>query len=303
MSDAAPPRPHKEAARITTILDTVLGADRFDRAPVDVAAVALEYSAQIAPDGPIVDIVEADIEGCVGALVAGETKPRKWAIMHQKRQSAGRRAFTIAHELAHFIMHRQRIETDPAFGLSIYCNDEAVTQRSGTGIEAEADTFAADLLMPFHDFRAQLPAKSRPDFAVLSGLAKRYGVSLAAATLRWLEYTETRAILVVSNEGFAQWAKTSKAALRSGRFVRTRNTVFELPVLATAVTRNFTEETKGGISQHSGVWFPEPVVEMCIRSERYDQEYTLLHFETERVWDHGEEIVSDTFDAFNGLAS
>jgi len=196
-------------------------------------------------------------------------------------------------------MHRHRVETKPAFGLSIYCDDEAVTQRSGVGIEQEADAFAADLLMPFHDFRAKLPAKSRPNFAVLSDLAKRYGVSLAAATLRWLEYTETRAILVVSNEGFAHWAKSSQAAFRSGRFVRTKNTVFELPALATAVSRSFNEETKAGIPQDSGVWFPEPVVEMCIRSDRYDQEYTLLHFDKDRSWEHEEELFTDTLDAFN----
>lgn len=85
--------------------------------------------------------------------------------------------------------------------------------------------------------------------------------------------------------------------------MRTRNTVFELPALATAVTRNFTEDTRAGIAQDAGVWFPEAVLEMCIRSDRYDQEYTLLHFEKDRVWDHEEEMVSDTFDVFNRLTS
>jgi Zn-dependent peptidase ImmA (M78 family) len=280
------------------MLDTVLGADRFDRAPVDIAALALEYSANVAPDEQITTIVEDDLPGCVGALVCSEARPRKWAIMYHKGQSKGRRAFTIGHEFGHYVLHRQRIETDPAFKLGIYCDDEAVTQRSGVGIEEEADTFAANVLMPFHDFRAQLPPKARPDFAILSDLAKRYGVSLAAATLRWLEYTETRAMLVVSNEGFAHWAKSSKAAFRSGRFLRTKSEVHELPALATAVTRDFSEEAKAGIPQSAGVWFPEPVVEMCIRTERYDQEYTLLHFEKQRSWDHEEEVVIDSYDRF-----
>lgn len=299
MTASASPRPLKEAARITKMLDAVLGVDRFDREPVDVATLALEYSANVAPGQEITRIVEDDIPGCVGALVCSESKPRKWAIMIHKGQSKGRRAFTIGHEFGHYVLHRQKIETDPAFNLGIYCDDEAVTQRSGVGIEEEADAFAANLLMPFHDFRAQLPAKMRPDFNILSELAKRYGVSLAAVTLRWLEYTETRAMLVVSNEGFAHWAKSSKAAFRSGRFLRTKNEVYELPVLATAVTRDFSEEAKAGIPQSAGVWFPEPVVEMCLRTERYDQEYTLLHFEKDRSWDHGEEVVSDCFDRFS----
>ena len=300
MNDAARPRPLKEAGRITLMLDTVLGADRFDRAPVDIKALALEYSANVAPDGRIHEVVERDIPGCVGALVCSETQPRQWAIMYNRGQSDGRRAFTIGHEFGHYVLHRQTIETDASYDLAIYCDEEAVTQRDGQGIEQEADAFAAALLMPFHDFRAQLSAKARPDFEKLGALAKRYGVSLTATILRWLEYTETRAMLVVSNEGFAHWAKPSKIALKSGRYIRTKNKVYELPMLASAITRNFSQEAKSGIPQNAGVWFPEPVVEMCLRSDRYDQELTLLHFETRSPWEHEEEAFEDSFDRFPG---
>jgi hypothetical protein len=298
MTEVSPARPRKEAARITKMLDVVLGADRFDRAPVDVAALAMEYSANVAPDGPIHRVEEADITGCVGALVCSAQAPRQWAIMYNRGQSDGRRAFTIGHEFGHFVLHRGLIESDPNYELAIYCDEEAIVQRGGTGIEAEADTFAADLLMPLHDFRAQLPAKTRPDFEMLSKLAQRYGVSLTAAILRWLEYTETRAILVVSNEGFAHWARSSKPAFRSGRFLRTKNEVYELPRLATAATRSFSDEARAGIPQASGIWFSEPVIEMCLRSDRYDQELTLLHFEHQQAWDDDEEPIVDSFDRF-----
>ena len=298
MNPTVRPRPLKEAARITQMLDTVLGADRFDRAPVDVAALAMEYSANVAPNGPIHEVVEQDIPGCVGALVCSDSQPRQWAIMYNVGQSEGRRAYTIGHEFGHFVLHRDLIETDPSYDLAIYCDEEAVTQRDGLGIEQEADAFAAALLMPLHDFRSQLPAKARPDFEKLGQLATRYGVSLTAAVLRWLEYTETRAMLVVSNEGFAHWAKPSKAALRSGRYIRTKHEVYELPSLATAVTRGFTDETRAGIQQDSGVWFPEPVIEMCLRSDRYDQELTLLHFESNGPRHQEEEEISDSFDRF-----
>jgi Zn-dependent peptidase ImmA (M78 family) len=298
MSQVARPRPLKEAARITQMLDTVLGADRFDRAPVDIAALAMEYSANVAPNGPIHEVVEQDIPGCVGALVCSDSQPRQWAIMYNVGQSEGRRTYTIGHEFGHFVLHRDLIETDPSYDLAIYCDEEAVTQRDGLGIEQEADAFAAALLMPLHDFRSQLPAKARPDFEKLGQLATRYGVSLTAAVLRWLEYTETRAMLVVSNEGFAHWAKPSKAALRSGRYIRTKNEVYELPSLATAVTRGFTDETRAGIQQDSGVWFPEPVIEMCLRSDRYDQELTLLHFESNGPRHQEKEEISDSFDRF-----
>jgi hypothetical protein len=48
-----------------------------------------------------------------------------------------------------------------------------------------------------------------------------------------------------------------------------------------------------------GVWHvPEPVSEMCIRSERYDQEITLLQFEGKSAIFHEEKPIHDTFDQF-----
>ena len=296
-------QPLKEAARITQMLDLVLGADRFDHAPVDVISLALEYSRKVAPDGPIHEVVERDIPGCVGALVYGEARPRQWAIMYHAGQSEGRRSFTVGHEFAHYILHRQLIEEDEGYEGGIYCDENAVVRRNGSGIEQDADEFAAALLMPFHDFRRQLPARTRADFEVLGRLANRYGVSLTAAILRWLEYTETRAIMVVSNEGFAHWAKPSKAALKSGRYIRTRETVFELPQQALAARRDYSDAALTGIVQQAGVWFPEPVHEMCLRSERYDQEITVLQFEADGPRLQEEEVESDVLDHFvrNGL--
>ena len=58
MTSSDRPRPLKEAGRLTLMLDQVLGADRFDRGPVDVPALALEYSRQVAPKSPIHEVVE-----------------------------------------------------------------------------------------------------------------------------------------------------------------------------------------------------------------------------------------------------
>jgi Zn-dependent peptidase ImmA (M78 family) len=300
MAEPARPRPLKEANRLTQLLDAYHGADRFNRKPVDVHFLAREYSKQIAPQSPIVTIEERDLKGCVGALVFGDTKPRKWGIAYHRGQSPGRRAFTVAHEFGHYILHRDLIETDTRFGDGIYCDEESVLQRNGRGIEKEADEFAAALLMPFHDFRQQLPAKERPDFERLSALAKRYGVSLTATILRWLEYTETRAMMIVSNEGFAVWARSSDAAFKSRRFIRTKNTVYELPAAATAARREYTEAAKGGFEQPVGAWgFPEKLVEMCIRAERYDQEITLLHFDGNwPAFSQDEPEPEDTYDRF-----
>lgn len=292
------PRPLKEAARITQMLDLVLGADRFDRGPVAIAQLAREYSAKIEPNGPIHEVVARNLQGCVGALVYSEKQPRQWAIMYHANQSAGRRAFTIGHELGHYVLHRRTIEQDSTYDHGIYCDENSVVRRNGSGIEKEADEFAAALLMPFHDFRKQLPAKERPDFEALGRIAKRYGVSLTATILRWLEYTDTRAIMIVSNEGFAHWAKSSGPAFKTGRYLKTKDTVFELPQQAFASRRDYSDAAVVGTMQAANVWFPEPAFEMCFRSDRYDQEITLLHFEGEGPRYQGEEETPDTFDRF-----
>lgn len=291
-------RPLKEAARITQMLDHVLGADRFDRGPVDIIRLALEYSRQVAPQTPIHEVVERNIPGCVGALVYGEAKPHQWGIMYHLGQSKGRRSFTVGHEFAHYILHRQLIEEDGSFDGGIYCDENAVVRRGGSGIEQDADEFAAALLMPLHDFRRQQPAHAKVDFDVLRRLAKRYGVSLTAAVLRWLEYTETRAIMVISNEGFAHWAKPSGPALKSGRFIRTKNSVYELPSQAFAARRDYSNGALTGIMQQAGVWFSEPVHEMCFRSDRYDQEITVLQFEAGGPRFQAEEEEPDVYDRF-----
>lgn len=295
------PRPLKEAGKITMMLDQVLGTDRFDRGPVDVEDLALQYSSQIARETPIVEVEDRNLPGCTGALVFSDSTPRQWGIYCHLDQSPGRRRFTIAHEFGHYILHRRIIETDHALERGIYCNERSVHQGDGEGIEREADLFAANLLMPLHDFRRTLPARSRTGFDQLGMLAQRYGVSLTAAVLRWLEYTETRALVVVSNEGFALWSKPSGPALKSGAFIRTKNTMYELPARSAAVMGQFTQETYSGIAQPAGTWFREPIVEMCVRSPRHDREITLLHLDGLGPKVQADLAEEDVFDRFRHL--
>ena len=103
-------------------------------------------------------------------------------------------------------------------------------------------------------------------------------------------------MMVVSNEGFAHWAKPSGPALKSGRFIRTKSTVYELPSQALAARRNYSDSALIGITQQAGVWFDEPVHEMCFRSDRYDQEITVLQFEADGPRFQEEEEEGDAFD-------
>ncbi|WP_081716425.1 ImmA/IrrE family metallo-endopeptidase [Asticcacaulis sp. AC460] len=273
MTRSAEETPFKAAARLTKILDTFDGVDRFDRNPVDVESLALDYSRQICPEEPIDRVHGQPLDGCEGALVPSESGPTRWGILYNSRQNKGRKNFTIAHELGHYLLHRQLAAE------GIYCDEESIIRRDGKGIEKEADEFAANLLMPLNDFRMQIPPKNYAAADDLSSAASRYGVSLTAAALRWLQYTERRAMVIVSNEGFVHWARASDAAFKTGIFMRTRNTMNEMPASSLAVSADFSEQQTHTVDQLESVWFSEACREICIRSRVYDQEITVLQFE------------------------
>lgn len=285
--------PEGWAIQLTKLLDAA-HRDGPDRYPVDARSLALQYSAQRFPDAPIKRVEADDLDGFEGALLPGETRKNLWGILYDSKQTAERARFTVAHELGHYLLHREK---QPK---GFWCGEDAIVRREVEGIEKEADTFAAFLLMPLHDFRALIPPDHKPTFEELGECAKRYGVSLTAAILRWLEYTNRRSILVVSNEGFARWAKASGPAFRSGKFIRTRASVFELPGASLVATMGADVDPTVVVRQSAGVWFDEPVEESCIASSRYEMELTLLHLGTQsaRSWHSEAPDEEDSFDRF-----
>ncbi|MDB5531500.1 MAG: hypothetical protein JWR51_4603 [Devosia sp.] len=282
--------PEGWAILLTKILDARDG-NGPERYPVDVVKLALEYSAQRFPETPIKRVDADDLDGFEGALVPGEKRPTAWGILYNNNQRPERARFTVAHELGHYLLHREEYPD------GFWCGEDVVSRREGEGVEKEADTFAAYLLMPLHDFRARIHPDAKPTIDDLSDCAIRYGVSLTAAVLRWLEYTNRRSLFIVSNDDYAIWAKASGPAFRSGRFIRTRNTMYELPPASLVRTRPDDLDMKVGVKQPAGVWFDEPAEEMCVTSTRHELDMTLLHLGTDsaRTW-HQDADAADVFD-------
>lgn len=269
--------PIKEAARLTQLLDAAYGADRFDNTQIDLANLALEYSRQINPLEPIEKVSSLSMNGCDGALYPSETEPRTWGIVYNNRLSGGRKNFTIAHELGHYLVHRHK---SPNNGFE--CTEANIDQGIGLNFEKEADTFAAYLLMPFNDFRNHIPAKEYVTFEKIIRASERYGASITATILRWLEYTEVRAIMIVSNEGFINWAKSSKSAYKSRIYYKTVNNMNVLPTQSLAVSGDFTQNNILMQDQPRDIWFNQPCLETSFRDNIYDREITILQFDEAR---------------------
>lgn len=266
----ASPSPVRWAIDLSVLLNTVLGTDRF---PVDVPAVAKEYSAQRYPDDPISLVIGRDLPTFDGALYRAPAGKKGWGIFFNSNiASRGRINFTLAHEFGHYLMHRA------AYPNGICCGEQEVVRWDSEygQIEHQANEFAANLLMPLDDYRRQIEAHARVDLDMISHCADRYRVSLIAALLRWLGYTTRRAVLVVSRDGFIMWARSSDRALKTGAFFRTSRGPIEIPAQSLAARQDMLVDGRAGINLPAGVWFREEVREMTIFADQYEFAVTLL---------------------------
>lgn len=274
MTPIAPKGPKAEANRLSTLLAYRYGSDRF---PVDVHQLAIDYAEQFGQEDPIARIVGEDLPGFEGGLYGSvEDGHLRWSIIYNSTvQTPGRIRFTLAHELGHYILHRRQRD-------SFECSqDDMLRWEAGNNrLEEEADTFASYLLMPIDDFRAIL-GNEAVNLERLGECAARYGVSLTAAILKWLEFTHQRAVLVVSVDGYILWARSSQSAFKSGAFFKTKGRVVPVPEGSLATSDTTISSERQGVELPAHIWFPKepkdmPLREMKIVSDRYKQTMTLL---------------------------
>ncbi|TCA82399.1 ImmA/IrrE family metallo-endopeptidase [Rhizobium leguminosarum bv. viciae] len=252
----------------------LLGLPRF---PVRVDEIALHYSRSVFPDTPISRIEGQDFNGKFeGALVPREDGD--WAIFYDRgHTSRGRINFTLAHEFGHYLAHRH-LSGEPFF-----CSRKQMWEwDSGYAkMEAEANNFAAFLLMPPDDFRNQTQDFRKPVLSDFEPLRDRYEVSLTAAVLNWLKSTRSRAMVVVSRDGFIDWSWGSQPLLSSGVFFKPRKVTTPVPEESLAALG-----PDGGASEAThrpGVWSDdEPVIESVVFSEYHEMVISLLVYPAAR---------------------
>lgn len=269
--------PQRWANTLTTVLNAALGASE-GRFPVNVATLAQDYSRQRYPDDPVSLVKGANLADFDGALYKAPPGKRGWGIIYNSAiASHGRINFTIAHEFGHYLLHRLKYPD------GLECGQQDMVRWDGEyrQIEGQANAFAASLLMPLDDFRRQIDPRAMPTLDQIGDCAVRYGVSLVAATLRWLQYTERRSVLVVSRDGFVLWARSSEAALKTGAYFRTSSQLpIEVPRASLAGQPSRLEKSRGFAEHGRGVWFPEPCGELVLASDQYDFTLSLLHLES-----------------------
>jgi hypothetical protein len=271
--NATPLTGPRAAHRLTHILDAFSAAHGVARFPVDVKEVALGCAQVFGWRDPITRVEPANIRGFEGALFPSESKSNWMLLYNASIRSPGRIRFTQAHELAHYILHRTIRE-------SFECSEQDMLDWSmeDESLEAQADEFASYLLMPLNDYRQQVNAAV--DLDLMGHCAERYGVSLTAAILKWLSSTEEKAVVIMSTDGYMNWAWSSKPAAKAGAFFRTRSQTIPIP-LGSVTANQCIQSERRGVDVPATIWFPhaEPgwvVREMKLYSDHYESVITLL---------------------------
>ncbi|MEN5033878.1 ImmA/IrrE family metallo-endopeptidase [Pseudomonas sp. TWI929] len=238
--------PKNEANRITKIL-RISGFDQF---PVKVRDIALDFSKSVCPEAPISAIKEVSIPSFEGMLMRSP-KNDKWIIgINENLGSSGRINFTIAHEFAHYILHRelqQKFECAP--------KDMHTWDALGKKIETEADIFASYLLMPADDFRNQV-AGHEFSIELMRHCADRYDVSLTAAALKWREIAPGRVVVAAAKDGFLDWSSSNDRAFKSGAYLATSKQPIEVPT-GSAIHRVVRSATGEKARLDAQAWFPK----------------------------------------------
>lgn len=128
------------------------------------------------------------LSGSEGRIVATESAGGVIRVASDK--NLGRFRFTIAHELGHFVLH-QNSNIDRTLETKHFTVWNKATE------EAEANYFAAELLMP--EFLFKPHCKGKPSIALLDTLAKEFRTSLIATAFQFWEYTKEPLALVLSH--------------------------------------------------------------------------------------------------------
>jgi len=289
------PSPTRWAVDISSVLNTVLGSEHF---PIRVADVAQEFSHQRFPKDPITAVSGDILPGFEGALFRAPSGKTGWGIIYNNAiDSKGRINFTLAHEFGHYLIHRI------AHPDGMRCGQQDVVRwDSAYGqVEHEANVFAAHLLMPFDDYRRQIDARAPVDLDLIAHCADRYEVSLIAAILRWMEFTERRAVLVVSRDGFILWARSSPRALKTGAFFRTSRGPIPVPQGSVAAREIAIDSPRAGADLPAGVWFQEPCQEMTIFSENYDFTISLLQLQNDSPRQYSDDDEDKNYDLLDSI--
>jgi Zn-dependent peptidase ImmA (M78 family) len=144
------------------------------------------------------------LEGAAARLVR---KGQKGIIRISSRLAVlGAQRFAAAHEIGHWEQHAN-------FSQLFLCTDADMRDYNQSTLEAEANFFASELLMPSVLIRP-LIENADPSLAFISEVAEQFRTSWTATTLRFMNETRHKCFVVYSLNGKVKWWKRKDEGTR-----------------------------------------------------------------------------------------
>lgn len=148
---------------------------------------------------------EVDAVNFEGALIRVPNKPRGIVAVKQSIREPGRRNFTIAHEIAHFIL--------PGHGLEeCYCKSTEIESWQKNVIRSQelaANAFASELLLPSRHLYPIVNGKELT-IALAKELSAQFNTSLTATLVKCAKVTEEVCAVICSVDGVIKWSQKSE---------------------------------------------------------------------------------------------
>ncbi len=160
-----------------------------------------------------------------------------------------RARFSIAHELAHHLMHADYDAIARIHGAPRSSEREFAVER-------EANLFASEILVP-RSLAEPLCRDAHPTLDAVGALARSFDVSLTVAAQRWAQLAHTGCAFVESRGGVIRRAIRSEA-FRGVAFARR---ALEEGTLALEMHRL---GGAGGARLHDAAWGSLPILEECV---------------------------------------
>ncbi len=151
----------------------------IDNYPVEIVRICRENGIKV-----FEEYLDSEVSGLI---VVDDKEWKKYNtnqfIIVNLAESAVRRRFTIAHELAHFVLHRN--------GNKLYAHRDMINEGNvRNSIEQEANYFAANILMPEKLVKEKVENLKNetwgklPNFVIVREIADHFVVSESAAEVR-----------------------------------------------------------------------------------------------------------------------
>ena len=191
----------------------------FNKTNPEIHAVDLRYKFKIAPgvvdlnticNNLDIEIVEDDL-GASGNVCGCLVKDGNSAIIliNSYLENLGRKRFTIAHELGHFIIPNHNNTT-------YQCDRFRIEEFGNRNQETEANIFASELLFPTKEAK-EIVRKHSVSSSLIEKHAELYGMSLSAVAVKLVKLTQDDTCAVILSENHkVRWSVKSPRFLKKG---------------------------------------------------------------------------------------